>query len=889
MESKPKARQRSRGSKREEARVPPRPTAPVSGRERSVLYRSLLICFALSGATGLVYQVLWGRMLVLVFGATTAATGTVLAVFMGGLALGGWLAGRRADTLRRPLLAYGLLEGGIGLCALSVPLLFDAAVPVYRLVWRATEGAGLMMVGLRFALACIALLPATLLMGATLPVLSRVSATRPETLGARLGALYGANTLGAASGAFLAGFVLIPSLGVSATTRATALTNLALLSAALWLEKSFGTARPGSGLHPLAGKAAPPPVSKDRTDKGARLVARMALVGFGVSGAIALVYEVSWTRALLLVIGSNVQAFATMLTTVLIGLVGGTLVAARVADRVRRPLAALAWAEVCVALSAWLGYCSFDSLPWVELKLLEALPRSAPSAMLTRFGLAATVMLPSTLCLGALFPLAVRACRPAMARVGRTVGDLYAANTFGAIAGSLLASFILISRLGTETTLHVAMAANVALGMVFLLASARGEPGHGADPSAGGDPASITVRLTIMAGTLVLVAWPIRWDTLLIVMAQPTRRELAHYLTAYPTLPYGSRVEFVRNTHASQKLLWSAEGLSSHVAVIRNPVNTTLLTNGHSDGSDNLDMPTQIELAALPMLLHPAEPAPASVAVVGWGTGVTGGVVLQFPVEHVTALELEPEVLRAADFFRHVNHDALRDPRVRLILADGRNVFLSDQSEFDVIISEPSNVWQAGVCNLFTREYFQLCRARLKPDGLFTQWIGYGAVATPEVRGILAAIRQVFPHALLFRVDEFDAVLVASGQPLAIDVARVRARIEAANAALKSDLRRAGIPSVAQIIANLLLGSDELAAFCGEEPPNTDDNARLEFTAARAYEQRSYSEEGGAAFAALRPQNSLEYVRISALSAEEQVLLRKEVFRAQPGMAAPRH
>jgi len=861
----------------------------------SPLFWALLACFILSGATGLVYQVLWGRMLSLVFGSTTAATGTVLAVFMGGLALGGWISGRRADALRRPLLVYGLLEAGIGLFALLAPWLFKAAVPVYRWGWQATDGSWAAMFALRFGLALAALLPPTAMMGATLPVLSRLCATRPQTLGARIGALYGANTFGAAVGAFLAGFAVIPLLGMRATLWATALVNFGLLGAAVLLERRFSSPVAQEGM-----KDAIIPSSPHSFLPSLRVV----LVGFGVSGAIALVYEVAWTRALLLIIGSNVQAFAAMLTTFLIGLFLGTLTAARVADRLRNPLVALGWMEAGVGVMTWLGFQWFDSLPWLSLALLDALPKTAISGVLTRFELAALVMLPSALCLGALFPLAVRACEPALARVGRTVGDLYAWNTVGAILGALLASYLLIPFFGTQGTLRAAMVANVLLGMAFWYAGVRvfrrsgvtlpASPSRGgwpdnAPPLAGGDRGGVSARpperlmalFAIFAAILLLVAWPTRWDELAVVMAQPARRAAATYLRQFRQMPFVSQADYLQQMREDQQILFHAEGASSDVAVVKNPVAISLFTNGHPDASDNPDMPTQILLAALPMLLHPAPTAPAEVAMVGWGSGVTAGVAQQFPLKRLTALELEPQVLRASDHFRHVNHDALRDPRLKVTLEDGRNYFLVNDTTFDVIISEPSNVWQGGVCNLFTREYFQLCRARLRPEGLFAQWIGFGSVPTREVRGILAALREVFPHVLVFVVSDVDAIVLASARPLRVDVARAQSRIRAAHPTLRADLDRAGIPSVPRLVARLVLGAEELPAFCGREAPNTDDNARLEFAAARAYELYSFSAEGRAAFTEARPADPLKYADLSGLSPAEQTAFRQAVHRAR--------
>lgn len=826
--------------------------------------------------TGLIYQVVWSRMLTLVFGATTAAVSTVLAVFMGGLALGARIAGRRADAVVRPLLVYGLLELGIGLWGLLTPALLTAYTPLYRAGWRMSEGSEPTLLAMRMLLSVVAMLPSTALMGASLPILSRLCAERREALGGRIGTLYGANLLGAAGGAFLAGFALLPSLGTSRTLGATAAVNFALFGVALLLDRQ------------AAGRLLQPPASRQASVlavgsiRGPDRSLHLVLIGFGISGAVALLYEVAWTRALGLIVGSSTLAFALMLTTFLLGLFGGTVAAAAVADRLPRPLASLAWAEAATGAGTWLGLYWFAQLPWLNLASIEESGSGHGVAFWSRFGLIALVLSPTALCLGALFPLAVRAAGPALERVGRTVGDLYASNTIGAIVGALAAGFLMIPRLGTQGALRAGMAINVLLGLALLAAGRRevdGEAGEASDARAGRNRRRLA--MTGMAALLAGVVWPVRWDELTILMAQTSRRTVSAYVRQYQKRPFVSQADFEDQLRSQQQILFHAEGATSDVAVVKNPMETNLLTNGHADASDNPDMPTQIALGALPMLLHRDA---AEVAVIGWGSGVTGGVTEQFPLRRLTALELEPQVLRAADLFRAVNHDSLRDPRLRIVVADGRNYFLGTEAQFDVIVSEPSNLWQAGVCNLFTLDFFRLCRARLRPGGLFTQWIGYGSAPPGEVRGILAALREVFAGVLLFEVDSTDAVVVASERPFRLDAASLEAKFRAAGPTLRADLERAGIQDVAHLIARLALAPDDISAFVRGERPNTDDNARAEFAVAAAHETPSDGAWARPAFAAARAGDPLKDVDVTGIPAPA---LREEVIRLREASGAP--
>ncbi|HWP43503.1 MAG TPA: fused MFS/spermidine synthase, partial [Blastocatellia bacterium] len=419
----------------------------------------ILLCFFASGMSGLIYQVVWVRELVLVFGATTFAVSTVLTAFMGGLALGSFVFGRRSSRIKRPLRLYGLIEIGIGLYGLAVPVIFAALPSIYHPFWQWLHLSFLALSVIRFVFAGLVLVLPTALMGATLPVLASYYARDPNRVGLRVGSLYSLNTFGAVCGAFATGFVLIPAFGMMATTAVAAALNILLGLVALSFARNHEVAPPVEEQEEIAParKAKPAPrktasgparaASGRNAERLDRSGVAIVLVCFALSGFIALGYEVIWSRVLALIIGSSVYAFSIMLTTFLVGLALGASLASRIVDRIRRPVMAFALLELGVGATSMIGAYLFNELPYIFMQLYRWLETSAFGLLLlARFLVASLVMIVPTLLLGALFPLVVRimALSSREQTTGRTVGDAYAVNTVGAIAGSFASGFILI-------------------------------------------------------------------------------------------------------------------------------------------------------------------------------------------------------------------------------------------------------------------------------------------------------------------------------------------------------------------------------------------------------------------------------------------------------------
>jgi spermidine synthase len=792
--------------------VPPSdPQAPLRGGGPL-----LLAIFLLSGASGLVYQVVWSRELTLVFGSTTQGVATVLAAFMGGLALGSYIASRLGDRLARPLRAYGFLELGIAAASLSVLALMPALNFAYRAIYPFVHLSlpGLTLV--RFALAAAFLLPATTLMGATLPILSAYFERRGGIEGQGASTLYAVNTVGAVLGAAGAGFWLLPAAGMRDTTILAAIGNVAAAAGAYAISRrteiAAGAVRvPFTGRAPeVAGEIAVPALPLP-SDALAAVAAALAL-----SGAGALILEVAWTRTLSLVLGSSTHAFTVMLTTFLLGLAGGSAIASRLLGRIRNPLAALAFAELVVGLTTYLGTFIFPELPYAFLVLFRSAQGSPAWLQAGRFALAGAVMLAPTLMLGATFPLAIRCWRLGGEGTARPVGWLYAVNTLGAIVGSLAAGFLLVPFVGLRQTIVAGAVVNLTVGAFLIAVTPSYERGR---------RWALAGLVALLLPCLPFGAPP--WNP--VVMTSGVFQYAPTYVGEFP-----SRRAFLdyQNAH---KQLYYRDGATTTVTVEKRPLTKggrvwlVLTVNGKVDASSIGDMETQILLGQFPLL---TARDPRRALVIGWGSGITAGSMLSLPtLESLHAVELEPAVIEASRFFREFNHDPYADPRLRIEINDARHALLVDDARYDVIVSEPSNPWLSGPSRLFTREFFVMAKQRLAPGGILCQWVQLYGLDPDAYRALLRTLSQVFEDIVVVKGSPGDTLVMASATPIRFDVAAISRRMSLPSVA--ADLARVKIDDPAGLLAKFRVGGAALRSFVGGGKINTDDNALIEFAALR--------------------------------------------------------
>jgi spermidine synthase len=766
----------------------------------SVRTLPVAICFFLSGAAALILQVLWTRMLGHVFGATALAVSTTLTVFMAGLALGSHLGGKRAPTLKRPLLAFAVLETAVGLYGLLVPTLLDLLPVVQRSVGLELGFWGYAV--FRFLMVAVVLALPTTAMGATLPILAQGVVERSERMAAQVGALYAANTFGAVAGAFMAGFWLIPTYGIEATVYLAAAIDLtvALLVVGLF---SVG----GRALLVKRVKAPGADEILERLEPQHHLpvspgVERVTLLVFAASGAAAMALEVLWTRAVGVVIGASTYSFTLILTTFLVGLAVGAAVTSAVVERLAQPVRALAWVEATVGATAIVASVLIDRVPFWLLSTAQRPGVTMDQVYVTNFVIAAAITFPSTLALGAVMPLVVRILAPSgQDQAGRVVGRAYTLNTLGAIVGSFAGGFIILPLLGVERGLYGAALLSLALGVALAWAGRVDRRG---------------LTAALVAGVLVVVLMP-GWDVRRWT-AGMFRMYLAKSVFSDGWQPYG-------------KVVYHRDGIVTTVTVEQQDdgVGVSLKVNGKVDASDIGDMPTQVLSGLLPVLLHED---PKSALVIGYGSGVTPGAVLKAPVDEVRVAEIEDAVYEASNtHFGHVNGLPGNDPRCRLMVDDGRNFLLTRQDTYDLIISEPSNPWMSGAASLFTQDFFRIALARLNEGGVFLQWLQLYELDPANIHALIRTFHSVFPYVLVFTPDPTsnDTFLLGARHPLRLSKARVQAALR--DPRLIPELTRAKVDDPDDFLGLFLMGSDEVGPFVGEGPINTDDNALIEYAA----------------------------------------------------------
>ncbi|MGH7893864.1 MAG: fused MFS/spermidine synthase, partial [Candidatus Binatia bacterium] len=669
----------------------------------------LLFC---SGTAALVYQTLWAKQLTLVVGVDVYAVTTVVSAFFAGLAFGGAWLGARADRSPRPLALYAALEVGVALTGAATTLTLAWLPAPYVALERAVGFAAWL---LPFAVIAI---PATL-MGGTLPALVRAARPAADAVGGTSGRLYAANTAGAVVGALATQLLLVPAVGVRGAGFLAAATNVALALAARTLHRDATTA----------------PVRSERTP----IDAPLALLLYAIAGGVALGYEVVWSQAVVQFVNTRAYAFALVIAVYLTGLAVGSAAYARVADRVRRPWLAFGLLEAGAGIAA---LACFGLLgPWLPHLQGRTYARvfgatgSLPLAVGGQLVWAPLALLfVPTVLLGAAFPAAARlACGPE--RVGRDVGIVTALNTVGGIGGTLATGFVALPVLGLRTTLWLLAVVAVGVGGVAVVRGAE-RRGRALAVSA------IVVLATIAAGAAV------------------PRDHLARLLVA----TRGGTLDAYE------------EGPGGTVAVVAEPWRPKsfrrLYIQGVSNSNDGLMSRRYMRLQTLiPLLIHQGESR--SVLVVGLGTGITCGTTLVYPtLERRVCAELLPAVVRTVGRFEG-NHDVGTDPRIDLRLRDGRHELLGSDETYDVITLEPPPPTAAGVVNLYSRDFYEICRARLAPNAIMAQWFPLGQQTDPDARSLVRTFLDVFPYATLWSTELHEALLVGSMTPQRLDLATI--------------------------------------------------------------------------------------------------------------------
>ena len=754
----------------------------------------VLLLFFFSGALALVYQVVWARMMTHVFGSTAVAVGTVLAAFMAGMAIGSWTIGRLADRSENRLRLYAWLEIGIAVAALVSHLALDRLDAVYPVLHGFVGGAGMLLALIRFLAAFLLVVIPTVLMGATLPVLSRFLVTGRGRVGAQLGTLYAVNTLGAVAGVLLTGFFLIGRYGIHAPVYGAVIGNL-MIGGIAWLA-SLRAATPEQEIEPRA------PTPADKTEHDSLTVdawtLRIVVIGLGISGLTSFAYEIYWTRSLVFILGNSTYALSTMLSAFLTGIaLGGYLVRFAI-RRFRDRVAIFGWIQVLLGVLSALALpflFAVDDPQSLGRSLLGISDKAIP-LVLSSFGVAFLVMLLPAALIGATFPLVGHLAVRQLNETGASVGRVYAVNTLGNVLGALLPGMFLLAWLGIQRGILAMAVLNVVLGLVVL-----------------------SLRLLRPGRHPVWkAALPVAFVVSLLVMSQ------APLQFQFPS----------KSEQARHRTLFYREGPLATTKVYYDPASgeKQMSVDGIVIGGTGNTHFKQLLLAHLPRLLIDDTSRELSV---GLGSGILVGESALHPgLQAITAVEIEPSVIEGAEFFRDESHRVADDPRLTIVSDDIGNFLRTTPETFQLITADEKTADEYASNGFsYSRDYYELLLERLAPGGLVAQWVP-ATLPPRQYRMILNTFSLSFPHVQLWsflpahRLGPFNSILIGSAEPVEIDMAAIDRRFAREQGAFNS-LAPYGLTSAETLVPHFVADERTIRDAVADALINSLDHPYYEF------------------------------------------------------------
>jgi predicted membrane-bound spermidine synthase len=763
--------------------------------------RLMLGLFFGSGATALVYEVVWSKFLSQMFGSTIYAQTVVLAAFMGGLAIGNRIWGSWAGRLQQPVRAYGYLEITIGVYAFFFPMFDSGADRLFVGIGSSLAARTGLLLALKGALSAALLLPPTILMGGTLPLLAAWLQYFSADAGRRSARFYSVNSLGAVVGAGFAGFWLVQNLGMISALQMTALVNVIIGAAALLLSRRFQRQPPADGPAP----AVEPEVTLPGTLRWAGAIVAL-------TGAVSMGLEVLASRSLVMIFGSSLQSFAVVLMSFILGIGLGS---AWIASPRRRGSTSekMIVLLLCVA-ATWVTLLVFNIERWVDFYRIArtGLGRTSVGYLyheLLSAGMSLVIFGLPAVCIGAVLPLMLRAVSRERAPLGLKVGTLLTWNTLGAVAGTLLCGFVLMPAAGLRNAFGVLALALAAAALVVAW-RARWRAGGG-----------LAVLAVVFVGGLFVFGGE-GWRY--VISSGVFRgREKEFDPMAMPLRKQHTKILFYEDAADATVSVEVSDGFVS-------PADRGLRINGKTDATAHADLATQLLLTHLPML---ARPGARDVFVFGLGSGISAGAVLSYPVEKIVIAENCGPVVRASQYFTNWNRCVLGDPRTRLWREDARTVLKLSPQRYDVIVAEPSNPWTAGIGSVFSREFYQLAASRLKPGGIIAQWFHIYEMHDGIVELVLRTFNSVFRSVEIWDSCTGDIILVGSLQPWPTGPDTFRRGF--AIPGVKSDLAQIGITSPEALLARQLASQQTAFAVAGEGVMQSDLFPVLEYAAPKAF------------------------------------------------------
>lgn len=755
----------------------------------------LFSLFFVSGAAGLIYEIVWVRQLTLLLGVSIYAVSAVLVAFMGGLGLGAAYFGKKLDRGLAPIRLYAALEISIAVYVLLFPFILQGIEKAYLVLHPGDGGNLFYVMALRFVLAISALLIPTALMGGTLPALSRYLAHHGRGIGKSVGSLYAVNTLGAVIGCVLAGFWLIEHVGLSGSLMVGVAMNIVC----------------GVGAFLLAAEAGWVSVPAGEADAAEtvdfKLPRTSLLFLFGVSGFCAMALEVLWTRMFILLLNNTTYAFSLILAIFLLGIGAGSALTARIMKKTPRNGAFLFG-----GFQMGIGLFALASLAGLfynrELTGLVAasgggfLAAVIPggNAMAEAVIIAMILVFPCTFLMGGGFPLILSAISSAPESTGGTVGRFYAMNIAGCVLGSLAAGYLLIPLMGIRFGIVIVSWMAIFAGVYLQIISSDKKERS---------------RVAFVTACLVAVTIGV------VVIGDPA------YALSAQKLESGSRIKYYREGPSATVLVSSED---SDLAANRKPVTRIWINGDPIAGAFREALQLERLQAHIPLLIHPS---PKKALVVCFGTGSTAGTAASHGLDRVTAVDISREVFSAADQFAEANFNVAKNPSFAMVEEDGRNFLLTTREKYDLITSEPPPPSNAGIVSLYTREYYQLCKKRLAEKGIVSQWIPLHHLSEDDFRALVATFVDVFPNAAMW-YTKWDAIMVGSNGEMPLDFERLQQGM--AKGAVADSLKGIGIVNANQLLSNFMMDAEQIRRFTAGAVPVTDDHPYIEFTAPRIHD-----------------------------------------------------
>lgn len=768
--------------------------------------------FIFSGIAALIYQVAWFKHLSYFIGNTTYAQSVLLATYMGGIAIGAWFWGKRSDKSNNSLKIFAWLELSIAFYCLMYVKIFDFVTESFTSVVISyhLDSDSLLVLLLKLVVSASTILIPTILMGGTLPVLVHYFSNRLAEIGKNVAILYFLNSLGGVLGTLLCGFYLIEHYGLQMSTYLGAGIEILIGIISFFLILNNFESIKGRQESRVTNETSTSQFSI--TEKQLRIVISIA----GISGLCSMIYEITWLRLLIPILSSSTFSFTIMLAAFISGIAIGSLIIIYLLPKILNPLLWIGLFQVGIVISIFLTMPFYEKLPylfWESVGNDLGSGQNYGKYLFNQFFYVFFLMLVPTIFMGMTLPLASKLAVKNISKSGEIVGKVFSINTLGTVIGSLMAGLVLIPIVGIKNTLQIALTINLAIGLIILF-----------------QPEISTLRNKAIILTSVLLSGfyyffnvdQTVWAYNIMLSEVPRKINRTDVPENYE--------EFKKKAQNHEKILYYNEGISGTIVVAKNKEETYLFTNGKGDANSIHDRKTQVSLGQTPIILHPS---PDSVFVIGYGAGTTIGNVLCHPkVKYAEVAEISPEVIEGSVHFNHINERPLARKNLKLIEDDGVSALRLSQKRYDVIISQPSNPWSAGVGNLFTDEFFALCKEKLRPGGYVAQWFSLYEMDDKCLKLILRTAFKQFKHVSLWHIGREDILMICSDIPFNFDLDR----IEKSYTLVADKLKKINIYNFPAFLSQQIMSSSShLKEYAGNGEYNSENRPLLEHWAPKAY------------------------------------------------------